>query len=103
MIKFLSLCIFYILIAGCSSIGELAANTIAGALGNMLDRRAEGKLGNNAQIIDEELENKYACQNTEYFKAHRINEENRKEIILSSQLCTIPYEKKEIVILPNNI
>ena len=103
MIKFLSLCIFYILIAGCSSIGELAANTIAGALGNMLDRRAEGKLGNNGQIIDEELENKYACQNTEYFKAHRINEENRKEIILSSQLCTIPYEKEEIVILPNNI
>ena len=102
MIKFLSLCIFYILIAGCSSIGELAANTIAGALGNMLDRRAEGKLGNNAQIIDEELENKYACQNTEYFKVHRFNEETRKEINLISQLCTIPYKKK-IVILPNNI
>ena len=65
--------------------------------------KSEGKLGNNAQIIDEELENKYACQNTEYFKVHGINEENRKEIILSSQLCTIPYEKEEIVILPNNI
>ena len=80
MIKFLSLCIFYILIAGCSSIGELAANTIAGALGNMLDRRVEGKLGNNAQIIDEELENKYACQNTEYFKVHRFNEEIEKRL-----------------------
>ena len=83
------------MIAGCSSIGELATNTIAGALGNMLDRRVDGKLGNNAQIIDEELENKYACQNTEYFKVHRFNEENKKEHILSSQLYTIPYKKRD--------
>ena len=67
MIKFLSLCIFYILIAGCSSIGELVANTIAGPLGNMLGGRVEGQLGNVAQKIDGDLENKYACQNTEYF------------------------------------
>ena len=103
MKKYLVLCIIYILIAGCSSIGELAANTIAGALGNMLDRRAEGKLGNNAQKIDEDLENKYACQNTEYFKALRHNKENKKDILIIYQLCTIPSDKEAIMILPNNI
>lgn len=95
--------IVYILIAGCSSIGELAANTIAGALGNMLDRRAEGQLGNDAQKIDENLEHKYACQNTEHFKAHGHNEDNKKDIFIIYQLCTIPSNKKEIVISPNNI
>jgi hypothetical protein len=99
----LALWIVYILIAGCSSIGELVANTIAGALGNMLDRRAEGQLSYYAQNIDENLENKYACQKTEFFKTHGHNEENKKDIFIIYQLCTIPSNKEEIVISPNNI
>jgi hypothetical protein len=70
----------------------------AAALGNMLDRRAEGQLGNDAQKIDENLENKYACQNTETFKTQGHNEENKKGIFIIYQLCTIPSNKEEIVI-----
>jgi|TARA_B110000438_G_scaffold13774_1_gene13311 hypothetical protein len=43
---------------GCSSVGGLVANTLAGALGNMIDRRIEDKLGNDAELSDEKLEPK---------------------------------------------
>ena len=43
---------------GCTSIGELVANTLAGALGNMIDRRVEDKLGNDVELSDEKLEPK---------------------------------------------
>ena len=43
---------------GCSSVGGLVANTLAGALGNMIDRRVEDKLGNDAELSDEKLEPK---------------------------------------------
>jgi|TARA_R110002167_G_scaffold230530_1_gene435730 lipoprotein signal peptidase len=34
---------------GCASIGELAANAAAGAIGNMLDRRIENKIDNDKE------------------------------------------------------
>lgn len=40
----------------CSAIGEVALNTAAGALGNMLDRRVEDKLGNDAGLSGEKLD-----------------------------------------------
>ena len=43
---------------GCSSLGEIAVGTIGGALGNMLDRRIEDKLGNDAALSDEKLDGK---------------------------------------------
>ena len=69
----------------------------------MFDRRAEGQLANHGQKIDENLEDKYACQSTELIKPHGHNEENKKVILITYQLCTIPSDKEEIVISPNNI
>jgi hypothetical protein len=63
---------------GCTAIGELAANTLAGALGNMLDRRVEDKLGNDAELSDEKLEPKLKkekdndCKNCEVDKWGRV-------------------------------
>ena len=56
MIKILLFCIM--LIMGCTTAGELVLNTAAGALGNMLDRRVEDKLGNDANLSDEKLDGK---------------------------------------------
>ena len=42
----------------CGSVGGLVANTLAGALGNMIDRRVEDKLGNDTELSDEKLEPK---------------------------------------------
>jgi len=73
--------IFFFMIflqTGCSSIGGLAANTLAGALGNMIDRRVEDKLGNDAELSDEKLEPKLKkekfddCKNCEVDKWGRI-------------------------------
>lgn len=58
MIKKFILCSFLIMSIGCTTVGELALNTAAGALGNMLDRRVEDKLGNDAGLSDEKLEPK---------------------------------------------
>ena len=44
----------------CSAIGELALNTAAGALGSMLDRRVEDKIGNDAGLSDQKLDSKLA-------------------------------------------
>ena len=49
--KILLLC--SILMMGCSTAAEMAANAIGGALGNMIDRRIEDKLGNDAGLSDE--------------------------------------------------
>ena len=59
MIKSILLCVCFVILTGCSSIGELVLNTAAGALGNMLDRRVEGELDNDVNSIDEKLENKF--------------------------------------------
>ncbi|MBT6325820.1 MAG: hypothetical protein HOJ35_07610 [Bdellovibrionales bacterium] len=40
--------------------GELALNTAAGALGNMLDRRVDDKSGNDAGLSDQKLDSKLA-------------------------------------------
>ena len=56
MIKILLFCIM--LIMGCTTAGELVLNTAAGALGNMIDRRIEDKLGNDANLSDEKLDGK---------------------------------------------
>ena len=41
---------------GCTSIGELVANTLAGALGNMLDRRVDSNDNEKLENRIEELE-----------------------------------------------
>ena len=48
----------FFLITGCATAGELALNTAAGAIGNMIDRRVEDKLGNDAGLSDEKLDGK---------------------------------------------
>ena len=57
MIKNFLLCSIFI-ITGCTTAGELALNTAAGAIGNMIDRRIEDKLGNDANLSDEKLDGK---------------------------------------------
>tara|TARA_B110000467_G_scaffold91774_1_gene82887 strand:- start:1849 stop:2043 length:195 start_codon:yes stop_codon:yes gene_type:complete len=58
MIKTTVVCIIFIMITGCASIGELAVNAAGGAIGNMLDRRIEGELDNDVEEDDKKLENK---------------------------------------------
>ena len=41
---------------GCASIGELAANAAAGAIGNMLDRRIEKKIDNDKKKEEKDNE-----------------------------------------------
>ncbi len=53
MIKNFVICIIFIMITGCSSIGELVLNTAAGALGNMLDRRIDEPTENEKEKKDE--------------------------------------------------
>ena len=55
--KFIIIGILFIC-TGCSGIGSFAANAAAGALGNMIDRRIEDKLGNDAGLSDEKLDGK---------------------------------------------
>ena len=67
--KFIIISIF-IICSGCTSIGSFAANAAAGALGNMIDRRIEDKLGNDAGLSDEKLDGKIKekdneCENCE--------------------------------------
>ena len=44
------------MITGCTTVAEVSLNALGGALGNMLDRRMEDKLGNDAGLSDEKLE-----------------------------------------------
>ena len=54
----LILCSVFFVLIGCATAGKLALNTAAGALGNMLDRRVEDKLGNDANLSDDKLDGK---------------------------------------------
>ena len=54
------LTIFMLVQISCSTVGELALNTAAGALGNMLDRRVDDKSGNVAGLSDQKLDSKLA-------------------------------------------
>lgn len=57
--KFFMMCIMLLVNTGCSGVGyDLAMNTAAGAFGNMLDRRMEDTLGNDAGLSDEKLDGK---------------------------------------------
>ena len=58
MIKNFIMCGIFIMSTGCSAAYDLAMNTAAGAFGNMLDRRMEDKLGNDAGLSDEKLDGK---------------------------------------------
>jgi hypothetical protein len=62
--KFIIIGILFIC-TGCSGIGSFAANAAAGALGNMIDRRIEDKLGNDAGLSDEKLDGKIKEKNNE--------------------------------------
>ncbi len=58
MIRNFIMCGIFIMSTGCSAAYDLAMNTAAGAFGNMLDRRMEDKLGNDAGLSDEKLDGK---------------------------------------------
>ena len=77
MIKNFLLCSIFI-ITGCATAGELALNTAAGAIGNMIDRRIEDKLGNDAGLADEKLDGKISKKNVILCKLINIEEDERK-------------------------
>jgi hypothetical protein len=93
----------YILVASYSSNRELANKTIAGTLANMPDRRIEYNIGNNTDKAVITLANIYVCQTTKYFKTQRQSEDNKRDIFINYQLCTIPSIEKEFEFIPNNI
>ena len=72
--KILLLC--SILMTGCATAAELAANAFGGALGNMIDRRIEDKLGNDAGLSDEKLDGKIKKKKKEF----TVVDEKGKEI-----------------------
>ena len=72
--KILLLC--SILMTGCATAAELAANALGGALGNMIDRRIEDKLGNDAGLSDEKLDGKIKKMKKEF----TVVDEKGKEI-----------------------
>ena len=63
---------------GCATFGELVLNTAAGAIGNMIDRRVEDKLGNDACLSDEKLDGKISKKNVILCKLINIEEDERK-------------------------
>ena len=54
------LTIFMLVQISCSTVRELALNTSAGALGNMLDRRVDDKSGNDSGLSDQKQDSKLA-------------------------------------------
>lgn len=54
--KIILLCVVLIINVSCTTAAEVALNALGGALGNMLDRRFEDKLGNDAGLSDEKLD-----------------------------------------------
>ena len=72
--KILLLC--SILMMGCSTALEMTANAIGGALGNMIDRRIEDRLGNDAGLSDEKLDGKLEKKKKEF----TVVDEKGKEI-----------------------
>tara|TARA_Y100000590_G_scaffold125524_1_gene143580 strand:- start:5840 stop:6103 length:264 start_codon:yes stop_codon:yes gene_type:complete len=74
--KILLLCSI-IIITSCTTASELALNTAAGVLGNMIDRRVEDKLGNDAGLSDEKLDGKISRKNVILCKLTFIENEER--------------------------
>ena len=58
MIRNFIMCGIFIMSTGCSAMVDLAVGTAGGALGNMIDRRVEDYLGNDAALSDEKLDGK---------------------------------------------
>ena len=58
MIQNFIMCGIFIMSTGCSAMVDLAVGTAGGALGNMIDRRVEDMLGNDAGMSDEKLDGK---------------------------------------------
>lgn len=52
------MCSIFIMSTGCAAMVDLAVGTAGGALGNMVDRRVEDQLGNDAGLSDEKLDGK---------------------------------------------
>ena len=59
------MCSIFIMCTGCASMVDLTMNILGGALGNMLDRRVEDKLGNDANLSDEKLDGKLSKKKNE--------------------------------------
>ena len=58
MIQNFIMCSIFIMSTGCAAMVDLAVGTAGGALGNMVDRRVEDQLGNDAGLSDEKLDGK---------------------------------------------
>tara|TARA_R100000808_G_C2109261_1_gene123877 strand:- start:286 stop:705 length:420 start_codon:yes stop_codon:yes gene_type:complete len=84
MIHFKYLLLTFFLITGCATAGELALNTAAGAIGNMIDRRVEDQLGNDAGLSDEKLDGKITKKSD--LKSEKINKLKEKVFELESRL-----------------
>lgn len=56
--KIFIMCIIFIMSIGCAAMVDLVVGTVGGALGNMIDRRVEDMLGNDAGMSDEKLDGK---------------------------------------------
>ena len=63
MIRNFIICMIFVVSMGCTTIAEVSLNAIGGGLGNMIDRRVEDKLGNDAGLSDEKLEPKLKKEN----------------------------------------
>ena len=74
MIRTFIICCVFVSSVGCTTMADLAANALGGALGNMIDRRIEDKLGNDAGLSDEKLDGKLKK------KEFTVVDENDKEI-----------------------
>ena len=58
MIQNFIMCSIFIMSTGCAAMVDLAVGTAGGALGNMVDRRVEDQLGNDAGLSDDKLDGK---------------------------------------------
>ena len=65
MIKNFIMCSIFIMSTGCTAMVDLAVGTAGGALGNMIDRRVEDMLGNDAGMSDEKLDGKLSKKKNE--------------------------------------
>jgi len=78
MIRNFIICSIFVSSLGCSTMADLAANALGGAIGNMIDRRVEDKLGNDAGLSDEKLDGKVEKKKKK--KEFIVVDENNKEI-----------------------
>ena len=58
MIQNFIMCSIFIMSTGCAAMVDLTVGTAGGALGNMIDRRVEDALGNDAGLSDDKLDGK---------------------------------------------